>query len=74
LRLTDRGRIAIGLVADITIFDPRTVIDRSDYLNPQRLSEGVRFVLVNGRIALLDGKPTGTTAGTWARRQKRATE
>jgi len=69
LRLYDRGRIKAGLAADITIFDPRTVIDRSDYLHPNRLSEGIKTVLVNGRVVLRDGKVTGATPGQFISRQ-----
>ena len=61
--MTDRGYLAHGMTADITVFDPRTVIDRATYENPSALSEGVRHVLVNGELALRDGKVTGSTAG-----------
>lgn len=71
LRLYDRGRIKAGLTADITVFDPRTVIDRSDYLHPNRLSEGVKTVLVNGSVVLRDGKVTGATPGRFVPRQAR---
>jgi N-acyl-D-amino-acid deacylase len=61
--MVDRGYLAPGMAADVTVFDPRTVIDHSTYEDAGRLSEGIRFVLVNGRIALGDGKPTGERAG-----------
>jgi N-acyl-D-amino-acid deacylase len=61
--IVDRGFIAIGMAADITVFDPATVIDRATYEQPDRLSEGIRFVLVNGAVALANGKVTGAQAG-----------
>jgi N-acyl-D-amino-acid deacylase len=61
--IVDRGRIATGMAADITVFDPATVIDRATYEEPSRLSEGIRYVLVNGAAALVNGKVTGAPAG-----------
>jgi N-acyl-D-aspartate/D-glutamate deacylase len=69
LRLFDRGRIAEGKAADITIFDPATVRDRSTYTQPQLLSEGVVHVLVNGKAVIRDGKVTGEAPGTFVPRQ-----
>jgi N-acyl-D-amino-acid deacylase len=61
--IVDRGFLVPGMVADVTVFDPNTVIDHATYENPTLLSEGVRYVFVNGQIALRDGKPTGQRAG-----------
>lgn len=61
--LVDRGFIAAGMAADVTIFDPATVIDRATYEDPAQLSEGIRFVLVNGRVAVADGRVTGAQGG-----------
>jgi N-acyl-D-aspartate/D-glutamate deacylase len=61
--MVDRGFIAVGMAADLTVFDPATVIDRATYEKPMEGSEGIRFVAVNGRIALQDGAPTGLRAG-----------
>jgi len=61
--MVDRGFLAPGMAADVTIFDPQTVIDHSTYEDASRLSEGIRFVLVNGRMALRDGTPTGERVG-----------
>jgi N-acyl-D-aspartate/D-glutamate deacylase len=61
--LTDRGILGVGMVADITVFDPNTVIDHATYENPAVLSEGVRYVLVNGTVALKDGAITDAKAG-----------
>lgn len=68
--MSDRGLIASGMAADIVVFDPNTIIDRATYENPAVLSEGVRHVLVNGKVALKDGTPTGIRAG---RAQMRST-
>jgi hypothetical protein len=61
--MIDRGFIAPGMAADITVFDPNTVIDRSTYEDPAQLSEGIRDVIVNGIVALRNGKPTGERGG-----------
>ena len=61
--MMDRGLIALGMVADLTVFDPNTIIDRATYEDPALPSEGVRHVVVNGRVALADGAPTGARAG-----------
>ena len=50
--MQQRGRIARGAYADITIFDPNTIIDRAMYLNSAQYSEGVRYVIVNGTLVL----------------------
>ena len=67
-RLTDRGLIRPGFVADIAIFDPATVTDRSTYAAGRTLAEGVDHVLVNGTLVLKDGEPTGATPGRALRR------
>ncbi|MBW8866593.1 MAG: amidohydrolase family protein [Acidobacteria bacterium] len=61
--MIDRGFIAPGMAADITVFDPNTVIDRATYEDPAQLSEGIRDVIVNGVVALRNGKPTGERGG-----------
>ena len=61
--MIDRGLVAPGMAADITIVDPATVIDRATYDNPAQRSVGIRFVLVNGRVALEDGVPTQVQSG-----------
>src|SRR5215831_8504327 len=61
--LRDRGLLKQGYYADITIFDPETIRDRATYEKPTQLSEGVRFVFVNGSLEYEDGRLTGVTAG-----------
>ncbi len=61
--LVDRGFLAAGMAADITVFDPATVIDHATFEQPTLPSEGIRHVLVNGRVAMRDGKPTGEQGG-----------
>jgi N-acyl-D-amino-acid deacylase len=67
-RLTDRGLVRPGYVADLAILDPNTVTDRSTYAAGRSLAEGVKHVLVNGVLALEDGEPTGATPGRALRR------
>ena len=63
LGLRDRGRIAVGQVADVAIFDPETVIDRADFSDPHQYATGIQYVLVNGELALDGGVHTGVLAG-----------
>ena len=67
--IADRGRLAPGMRADIAIFDPATIIDRSDWDHPQRFAEGVLHVLVNGVAVLRDGEMTGEAPGEVVRLQ-----
>ena len=66
--MADRGRLAPGQRADIAVFDPATIIDRSDWDHPQRFSEGVIHVLVGGVPVLRDGEMTGEAPGEVVRR------
>jgi N-acyl-D-aspartate/D-glutamate deacylase len=61
--LRDRGLLRVGDYADITIFDPERVIDRSTYTAPFQYSEGIEFVIVNGQLVLERGKHTGALPG-----------
>lgn len=61
--MTDRGYLAAGMVADVAVFDPRTVGDRATYESPTLPSVGFRHVLVNGKVALRDGAATGEKGG-----------
>lgn len=61
--LHDRGLIAPGQHADIVIFDPEMIIDRSTYTEPFQYAEGVSHVMVNGQFVLSEGKPTAARPG-----------
>ena len=61
--LAGRGLLRQGNFADITIFDPATILDKATYPQPAQLSQGVKYVFVNGQLEFADGKLTGVTAG-----------
>jgi N-acyl-D-amino-acid deacylase len=63
MRLTDRGVLKAGMCADVVIFDPATVHDRATFDNPNQLSEGMQYVLVNGVPVIEQGKMTGALPG-----------
>ncbi len=62
-RLKDRGTLREGAFADIVVFDELHFTDRSTYEQPTLLATGMRWVLVNGTVAVDDGKPTSALAG-----------
>lgn len=62
-RLRGRGLMREGFFADVTIFDPATIIDHATYQNPTQLSEGVKYVFVNGVLEYENGHITGQRAG-----------
>jgi N-acyl-D-amino-acid deacylase len=68
-RLTDRGLVRPGYVADLAVLDRQTVTDRSTYAAGRTLAEGVKHVVVDGVLALEDGEPTGKTPGRALRRR-----
>ena len=63
LGLTDRGRIAPGMAADLVIFDPARVRDVATFEKPLQYSEGIDYVMINGGLAIDDGKATGAHVG-----------
>ncbi|MEJ7637617.1 MAG: amidohydrolase family protein [Singulisphaera sp.] len=63
LGLVDRGLLRPGQFADVTVFDPGRVVDRSTFLEPFAYSEGIVHVLVNGQAALDGGRPTDARSG-----------
>ena len=63
LRLTDRGVLKAGMWADVVIFDPATIRDVATFENPNQLSEGMEYVLVNGVPVIDQGKMTGKLPG-----------
>jgi N-acyl-D-aspartate/D-glutamate deacylase len=54
--MKDKGRIRVGADADLTIFDPQTISDRSTFQDAAKESAGVRFVIVNGVMVVKDGQ------------------
>ena len=63
MRLAERGVLKQGMWADVVIFDPATVRDRATFDNPNQLSEGMEYVLVNGVPVIEQGKMTGKLPG-----------
>jgi N-acyl-D-amino-acid deacylase len=63
LGLKDRGQLRAGDFADVTIFDPATVIDKSTYTAPFAYNEGIEYVIVNGQVVLDRGKHTDAMPG-----------
>ncbi len=63
LKLTDRGVLKKGMWADIVVFDPGTIRDVASFEKPNQLSDGMRFVLVNGVPVIADGKQTNALPG-----------
>ena len=63
MRLTDRGALKNGMWADIVVFDPNTIRDRATFEDPNQLSEGMQYVLVNGVTVIDGGKPTNALPG-----------
>jgi len=63
MRLTDRGVLKEGMWADVVVFDPESIRDVATFENPNRLSEGMRFVLVNGVPVIEEGKMTNALPG-----------
>lgn len=68
LGLRDRGVLRDGALADVVVFDPATILDLADYAAPARHPVGIDHVVVNGRLAVLDGRETGERAGRLLRR------
>ncbi len=63
LGLKDRGCLREGCFADITVFDPNTIADRATFERPHQESVGIRYVIVNGRFTMDDGRLTGERPG-----------
>ena len=61
--LEGRGLLKLGYFADITIFDPTTIVDHATFVKPDQLSEGIDFTIVNGQVEYDHGKLTGAAAG-----------
>lgn len=68
--MEDRGLLKVGMAADMTIFDPSTIIDQATYQEPTLPSEGIIHTIVNGQFAWQNGAATGAKAGKTLKRQK----
>lgn len=74
LRLKDRGALREGAVADIVVFDPKRIRDKADAFNPHQYSEGIEYVLVNGKLAVENEQWIGHLAGKVLNAQSDTTE
>lgn len=63
LGLPDRGVLAQGTVADVTVFDPATITDHATFADPHQFATGVKHVFVSGEAVLRDGEATGGRPG-----------
>ena len=63
LGLKDRGKVDVGLAADLVVFNPDTVNDRADFMNPHQYAQGIDYVLVNGAVVIDQGEHMGVLAG-----------
>jgi len=61
--LTDRGRLAPGMAADVVVFDPATVGETNSFEKPKSYAKGVDYVLVNGVVVIDKGRHTGAKPG-----------
>ncbi len=63
MRLADRGVLKAGMWADVVVFDPEKVRDLATFENPNQLSQGMEYVLVNGVPVIDAGQATGALPG-----------
>ncbi len=66
--ISDRGALKEGNFADVIVFDPKTIREEATYVEPEKLSTGMRWVFVNGQTAVAEGVPTGVLAGKGLRK------
>jgi N-acyl-D-amino-acid deacylase len=69
LKLSDRGHIAVGMKADITVFRADSIGDQATFEDPQQFPTGIEYVFVNGRLTIDRGNHTGARAGVVLRRK-----
>jgi N-acyl-D-amino-acid deacylase len=70
LGMTDRGVLAEEMIADIMIFDPETIIDRSTLEDPHQYPEGMNYVLTRGVLVVANGDHTGALPGGVLRKKR----
>jgi N-acyl-D-amino-acid deacylase len=63
INIPDRGTVKVGNWADVAIFDPATVADKADYVNPHQYAVGIPYVVVNGEVVLDNGRHTNAMPG-----------
>ena len=67
--IANRGSLKTGYFADVIVFDPATIREQATYEAPEKLSVGMRWVFVNGTVAVEAGNPTGAMAGKGLRKR-----
>jgi N-acyl-D-amino-acid deacylase len=67
LGIRDRGRLRVGMAADVVVFDPATIADHATFEKPLQYATGVRDVFVNGVQVLKGGEPTRARPGRFVR-------
>ncbi len=67
--IKNRGQIKEGYFADIVVMDPTTIRDNSTFEKPEQFASGIDYVLVNGEVAIEEGRYTGTLAGKILKRE-----
>lgn len=70
LRLKGKGRIAVGMDADINIFDPKNIRENGSYNEPEKTASGMEYVMINGQIKLFEGKISDEAGGKVIRRRR----
>ena len=68
LGLKNRGVLKEGFFADVTIFDQNTITERATFMTPHNYSNGIKYVFVNGKLTVEDGKHTGAMNGNILKR------
>ena len=70
MQIVQRGKIVTNWFADVIVFDPKTIRDMSTYTEPENLAVGMKYVFVNGKLAVDGGQPTHVLAGRALRLEK----
>jgi dihydroorotase/N-acyl-D-amino-acid deacylase len=70
INISDRGRLEVGAMADVTVFDADEIIDKATFDDPNQYAVGVHHVFVNGQAVLLNKNMTGARPGRVLRSQQ----